>query len=129
MFQLQNNDKFSFVAIEHCAYALKQDVQLSDGTYVLTKIPDDISDNWKRWIGETRSEALASCNLAILRRIQSAKPEVLDDEHEKLLREVTDTFWLLQLSGLLYYQSASSIQGSVESDGYYTVRQMIQLRQ
>jgi hypothetical protein len=125
---LRKNDKFSFVAVENCAHAPSAPIQLTDRTLILTSVPGELNENWVKWIGETRTEALADSNFVLLRNNQSANPSVLDLEHEQLMREVTDTFWLLQLSGVLEYESASALQGSIESDGYFSIRQMIQLR-
>ncbi|HEY4640481.1 MAG TPA: hypothetical protein VII75_03990 [Thermoanaerobaculia bacterium] len=125
-FTFSNNEKFSFIAVNHCFSYVKAEAQLSDGTWVLPKLPTGIDKVWASWIGTIRLERLTSANLILLRRVSSSKPEILDDEHKELFQEVMTLFWLLQLSGVVQYGGASAVQGSFHG-GDVNIRQMVQL--
>lgn len=125
-FSFGNNDKFSFVAVHGCYSYVEEETQLSDGTWILPKLPTGIDDTWASWIGSIQLERLTGANLILLRRVTSATPENLDNEHGDLLQEVLTLFWLLQLSGVVQYGGASAIQGSFHR-GEVNIRQMIQL--
>lgn len=78
------------------------------------------------WIGEIRAESLKEANLIIVRRVVSQTPGVLDGEHRELYEHILDIFTLLQLSSIVYYDSASAVQGSI-LNGRVDIRQMVQL--
>ena len=125
-FAFSDNEKFSFIAVDNCFTDLDSEVQLPDGTWILTKLPIKVDDWWVREIGRSRTERLTRANLIILRRLDSQNPEILDGEHLELFERVLDIFWVLQLSGIAEYDDASAIQGSFEA-GTPNLRQMIQL--
>src|SRR5713101_2725841 len=125
-FVFGDNDKFSLIAVNHCFTYVKTEAQLSDGTWVIPKLPSGISELWAAWIGTIRLKRLTGANLVILRRTPSATPELLDAEHNELFQEVMTLFWLLQLSGVVQYAGASAIQGSFHK-GEVNIRQMVQL--
>jgi hypothetical protein len=83
-------------------------------------------DQWVRWIGEIRAERLTKADLIIVRRLTSNTPGVLDGEHNELFQQVLDIWSVLQLSGIVYYEDASALQGSIEN-GRFDIRQMIHL--
>lgn len=124
---LDSGDKFCLLSVEGCVSAPQTDVQLSDGTWALTKLPVELSPTWQKSIGELRTNALQRANFLLLRTLPNGSPGNLDDEHEQLKREVTDTFWLLQLSGPLRYQTATAMLGRADSQGDI-ISQVIQLK-
>ena len=125
-FSFSDSEKFSLLAVNKCFTYIKADVELSDGTWALPKIPTGIDEQWASWIGTLRAERLIGANLILLRRTASATPGLLDGEHNELFKEVMTIFWLLQLSGIVQYGGASAIQGSFER-GVVNIRQMVQL--
>jgi len=127
-FSFTDNEKFSLIAIDDCFSDIETAVKLSDGTWVLPKMPADVGEQWARWIGELRMERLTGADLILVRRITSDKPEILDGEHGELFQQVLDIFTLLQLSGVVYYADASALQGSFEK-GQANIRQMVHLDQ
>jgi hypothetical protein len=127
-FTFDNNDKFAFVAIVNAYSLLPKDllIQLADGTYVLDRIPLRVEDSWQKWIGTIRFDSLKKANVVLIRRFPSANPEALDSEHESLGRPIARLFYLLQLSGVLEYENAHLIKGSIVGD-VPQVRQMGEL--
>jgi hypothetical protein len=125
-FSFSDNEKFSLLAVNKCFTYVKDEVELSDGTWVLTKMPTGVGETWASWIGTLRLDRLTGANFILLRRAASAKPDILDGEHDELLQEVMTLFWLLQLSGVVQYGGAQALQGSFER-GEANVRQMVQV--
>src|SRR5258708_14780029 len=125
-FSLSENEKFSLMAVNKCLTYVEDEAGVSDGTWMLPKMPNGVGETWASWIGTIRLERLAGANFILLRRITSATPELLDGEHNELFQEVMTVFWMLQLSGIVMYGGASALQGSFER-GEANVRQMVQL--
>lgn len=125
-FSFGENEKFSLLAVNHCYSYVKEETQLSDGTWVLPKMPTGVGDTWASWIGTIRLERLTGANFILVRRAPSTNPQILDGEHDDLFQEVMTLFWLLQLSGIVQGGSREALQGSFEH-GETNVRQMVQV--
>jgi len=127
-FAFDSNDKFAFVSIVnvYSSLAANAEMQLADGTWVFDRIPLRLEDPWREWVGAIRFDNLKKANVVLLRRLRSTNPEVLDAEHEELARPAILLFTLLQLSGVLEYEGAHVLKGSV-SRGVSEVRQMSEL--
>ena len=125
-FSFSDNEKFSLLAVNRCYTYIKDEVELSDGTWVLPKMPAGVGDTWEKWIGTIRLERLTGANFILVRRIVSERAGILDDEHDELFQETMTLFWLLQLSGIVIYAGAQALQGSFER-GEANIRQMVQV--
>jgi hypothetical protein len=126
-FSLNENEKFSFIAIDGCYSDIESEVQLSDGTWVLPKMPADVDEQWIRWVGEIHGRRLSKADLVILRCMESEKPGILDGEHNELFQQVLDIFTTMQLSSVVYYEDASALQGSFHRGGEFDIRQVAHL--
>ena len=113
--ELGEGNKFSLLLIENVYSALPSDGedQLSDGTWVLTRVPLAIEAHWKEWIGSVRFEKLKEANIVLLRSEAGKDPQILDEQHERLGKHLAQIFYLLQLSGVLEHEGASLLKGSV----------------
>ena len=113
-FELHEGDKFGLLAIENAYSALPADCenQLSDGTWVLTRVPVEVQAHWQGWIGSLRFEKLQTANIVLLRRESSSNPQVLDQRHERLGNHLAEIFYMLQLSGVPEYAGANLLKGS-----------------
>jgi hypothetical protein len=129
-FQFAGEGKFALVAVEnvYTDFPDNKDYKdrLSDGTWILGRIPVAIDAEWKEWIGTIRLERLENSNLIMIVREGSATPRMLDEHHEQLKKRLSQTFSLLQLSGVLEYGGANLLCGSF-SDGKSEIRQMSEL--
>ena len=104
-FGLVDGDKFAILAVTNAGVTLAASEFLADGTTVADGIPAEMVDDfWQRSLGGIAVEAMRRCNLLFLRRMASATPELLDGEHEELGTRAVEVFWLLQLSGVPYYE-------------------------
>ena len=113
-FELLDREKFAILAIENVATNLEDwEGQLSDGTWVLTKIPIDVESDWQRWLGSIHVEHLKQSNMVLVRKCGSTNPEILDVTHKKLSDFLSQLFSMLQLSGVSYYDAVHLLSGSV----------------
>jgi hypothetical protein len=72
-FTLKENEKLSIVAIENAYTDLPENCQeqLSDGTWVLGRIPVDIEALWKEWLGSIRLDKTQESNVVLVRAAPS----------------------------------------------------------
>lgn len=124
--------KFALVAVKRAYVDLPEDEdfkhQLSDGTWLLTKIPMGIDTGWREWIGLLRYESLSNSNLILVNSEGTSNPEILDGQHLELERKVSLLFHILQLSGVLEYSEANLVVGSFYN-GQSDVRRMSRMPQ
>lgn len=126
---LANNDKFALVAIlnAYSSLPVNAEHELADGTWVLDRVPLGFEDPWREWVGSIRFDALKRANVVLLRKLPSTNPEIVDSQHEELARPIEWMFYLLQLAGVLEYEGAHLLKGSIVSD-IPQVRQMSEFR-
>jgi len=126
-FQFTGQGKFALMAVEDVYTDFPDgkayNHQLSDGIWILARIPAAIDAYWKEWIGTIRLERLENSNLIMIVSEGNTSPQVLDEHHEKLKKRLSQTFCLLQLSGVLEYRGANLLCGSF-FDGKSEIRQM-----
>jgi hypothetical protein len=111
--QLIPGQSFSMLAIANAHTDILEDVQLSDGTWVLSHVPLTLEEHWAKWIGSLRAEKLHDANLVFLTQ-------------HRLPNYLRQIFFMSQLDGVPEYDEAESILGEVKADGT-TVNQMSQL--
>jgi len=104
---------FSMLVIANAHADIKEDVQLSNGTWVLSRVPLRLEEHWTKWIGSLRVEKLHDANLVFLTQ-------------HRLPNYLRKMFFMLQLDGVSEYDEAEFILGEVKADGT-TVNQMSQL--
>jgi hypothetical protein len=125
--QFSGQGKFAIVAAENVFTAFLDDknfpYQLSDGTWILGRMPVTVDADWKEWIGTIRLKQLENSNLIMMYSEASTAPQLLDKHHERLKKRLSQTFSLLQLSGVLEYEGANLLCGSF-FEGKAEVRQM-----
>ena len=119
--------KFALLAAENVHTAFPDDrnyrYQLSDGTWILGRMPVALDADWKEWVGTIQLKQLENSNLIIMYSEASTVPGVLDEHHERLKKRLSQTFSLLQLSGVLEYEGANLLSGSF-LEGKLEIRQM-----
>lgn len=115
-FPFAGQEKFALVAVQNLYTVFPNDknykYQLSDGTWILGRIPVAVDAYWKEWIGTVRLERLENSNLIMISSEASTVPQMLDGHSESLKKKISQTFSLLHLSGVLEYESANLLCGS-----------------
>jgi hypothetical protein len=127
---IPEKSKFALIAVRN-AYTDFTDsndfsTQLSNGIWVLSKVPIDIDKGWKEWIGSLQSKELQEANLVFIFAEKSDNPEILDAHHNSLGNILSQFFNVLQLDGVLEYKVSNLILGSYY-DKRSEIRQMAKL--
>jgi hypothetical protein len=126
---IPEKSKFALIAVKNAYTQLSSKgfpPQLSDGTWVLQKIPVDIDKGWKEWIGALRYKEFKEANLVLICAQRSKNPEILDAHHKKLGNKLSLFFNTMHLDGVLGYQVSNLILGSYY-DNRFEIRQMSKL--
>src|SRR5262245_54110784 len=111
------NYKFACYALSGFTSCVEQVTKLDSNFWVLNSNPFPLEDYWKEWLGKIKVDHLASCNFLIIAAKESKKPEILDNEHSDLSKQVNQFFNMLFLEGAPIYQRATVISGSHVSQG------------
>jgi hypothetical protein len=127
---IPEKSKFALIAVRN-AYTDFTDsndfsTQLSNGIWVLLKVPIDIDKGWKEWIGSFQYKELQESNLVFIFVEKSDNPEILDAHHNSLGNMLSQFFNVLQLDGVLEYKVSNLILGSYY-DKRSEIRQMAKL--
>jgi hypothetical protein len=116
---LSLGQKFAMLMVENVYAELPgNDYQLSDGTWVLSRIPVEIEAHWAKWIGTLRTEKMQTANLVLLRAVNSNNPTLAGDKEQiDLTQHLVKLFSMLQLDGVPEYAEAEIVAGAVLEDG------------
>lgn len=127
-FQFRNNSKFALVAavVGVGAELPNTEFRLSDGTWVMPRVPVPDLGIWRDWIGSIRTKHLDKANLVLLSEEESDRPEMVDAVHQRLDKNLSSLFFLLHLRQGIECQGADSLCGSSERS-IPGIRQMSQL--
>src|SRR5229473_1582925 len=70
-FELTDGDKFAVLALGNIRLDLTAGWtgQLSDRTWILTKVPVEFGEDWKEWLGTVRTERVKRSNLVFVRSV------------------------------------------------------------
>ena len=72
--------------------------EIEPSLWVWTDQKFDLPDQWREWLGSIRSGEIEGCNLALLSKMQSSTPDVLDGENQQLQANVWGFYLGLLLS-------------------------------
>lgn len=129
---LARRAKFALLAVKNAYIELPEyedfKHRLTDGTWILTKMPMGIDTGWQEWIGSLRYKSLIDSNFILFDSGGTSNPEILDGQHLDLERKLFHLFHILQLSCVLEYSEANTVVGSF-FDGKSDVRRMSKLPQ
>lgn len=122
------HSKFSCVALRSASVGDLGGVPVSlgNGLWSVSRIPFELQDLWKEWIGTLQSKELLGANLCLFAIAPSANPGVLDSENEALRSTAERVFFGLVLHGLRYERGY--ILSGAHHEGAIDVRQFTVLR-
>jgi hypothetical protein len=123
-----DNSKFATLAIKGIyTENLDSEFQLSDGTYVMSRVPMPDLGIWNEWIGSIRTKQLDRANLVLVKDEASENPQIVDDVHRRLQTELSHLFYFMHLrQGIECADGADLLAGSCER-GEPRIRQMSQM--
>jgi hypothetical protein len=116
------NDQSAFVLLAIVnVFADVMDSRLSDGTSVLPRMPVDLGV-WSQWIGSITADRLRQANVIFLRE-EHPETRAAAQIQQHFDKELTQLFYMLQLSGVIEYDSAYLLTGVVH-DGAPQIQQI-----
>jgi len=117
-FRLSVGQKFAVLAIANLYADEEEDHQLSDGTWVLNRVPVAIQEHWVGWVGTLRADRMRQANAVLVRALDSNNPTIAGDvEQLNLTQHLNKLFSMLQLHSVPEYGEADLLAGAVLEDG------------
>ena len=120
---LADGEKYALIGLE---VKIEQDIpyrELAAGLWAWTDQRLDVPAQWREWIGSVRAEEIENCNLILLCKIQSSRPNVLDGENQLLQRRVWGFYLGLLLSSTFTPSHRPIALTGAHHDGEIDVRQ------
>jgi hypothetical protein len=120
--------KFSCVALRSASVGDlgAAPISLANGLWSVSKIPFELEEPWKEWIGSLQAKELLGANFWLFAMAPSADPGVLDSENSALRSRAERMFFGLVLQGLGYERGY--ILSGAHHEGAINVRQFTTLR-
>src|SRR5262249_8981714 len=126
---IELNDKFACFAYDF--YGLSKDmpdeVQLAPGLWAFRRFDLDVAKHWKEWMGSIKLDALKDAAFVMLATRPSSKPEILDQEHQDLVRTLDYLLFGILLQGVPDSRQGFSLTGA-NVKGEVTIRGFSDLR-
>lgn len=125
-FVLKPGEKYGLIIFPDVSVAvdLPENSQVASDLWVARKIPFDLPEHWKDWIGSLAVDKINNATLFLLTKKVSSYPEVLDADNEECKERVVRLYWGLFLTGFMHcYTEPYSLTGS-NLDGEIDVRQL-----
>jgi hypothetical protein len=97
--------------------------EMEPGLWAWTDQKLDVPDHWREWIGSIRTEEIEGCNLALLGKMRSSTPQILDGENELLQRRVWGFYIALFLASTFTPSHRPIFLTGAHHDGEIDVRQ------
>lgn len=96
--QFQEKGKFALLTVSNAYTELPTEAfRLSDGTWVMPRMPVADLGIWKEWLGSIEVERLSDAKLVLLVEEPADNPGVLDDVHQRLAHGLCSMFYMLHL--------------------------------
>jgi hypothetical protein len=122
---LQEGEKYALIGLRSSSNISTSLCSSSElGLWVSSKSPVKFNDHWEKWLGSIRSEHLTNANLFLTAKGPASSPSVLDEENERLKRQVYWFYTGLLLSvRLTTFDDPLMLTGAAHA-GYSDVRQV-----
>ena len=130
-YHIQESYKFACISFTYMKYdhqKLSTPIDLGDGQWVLFEPPVDVNEQWRDSLGSLLSDDIAKSDFWLLAESPSTKPDILDDENEKLSMKVNSLYGNLLLIGSLGYESAYALTGA-NNRGFVKIHQIDELEE
>ena len=96
--QFQEKGKFALLTVNNAYTELPTEAfQLTDGTWVMPRIPVPDLGIWKEWLGSIEVKRLSDANLVLLVEEPAETPRVFDVVDQRLTHGLCSLFYMLHL--------------------------------
>lgn len=95
---IAEGEKYALIGLEAKVDQAVPFREFEPGLWVWTDRRFDIPAYWREWIGSIRADQIENCNLALLCKMPSQTPDILDSENQLLQRRAWGFYVGLLLS-------------------------------
>ncbi len=120
---LADGEKYALIGLKVKIEGAVPFHELAPGFCAWTDQSLDVPAHWREWLGSIRADQIENCNLALLCKMPSQTPEVLDAENQLLQRRASGFYVGLLLSSTFTPSHAPILITGARRDGEIDVRQ------
>ena len=120
---IADGEKYALIGLEVKVDQAVPFREFEPGLWVWTDQKFDVPAHWREWIGSIRADQVENCNLALLCKIPSQTPDILDSENQLLQRRAWGFYVGLLLSSTFTPSHEPIILTGARRDGEIDVRQ------
>jgi hypothetical protein len=89
---IEDGEKYSLVGLDVKTEGTIPKGELAAHLFVLTDTAFQVPGHWREWLGSIRADEVKNCNIFLVSKLRSMRPEVLDDENKSLQQRVWNFF-------------------------------------
>jgi hypothetical protein len=120
---LADGEKYALIGLEVKIEHAVPFRELAPGLWAWTDQSLDVPVHWREWLGSIRANQIKDCNLALLSKMPSQTPGVLDGENQLLQRRAWGFYVGLLLSSTFTPSHPPILLTGTRRDGEIDVRQ------
>lgn len=95
---IADGEKYALIGLDVKVEGEFEDCRVTPKLWVFNDTAFTLPTHWRKWLGTIRSEEMERCNLFMLSKSVSLRPQVLDTENDELTRSVEDFYTGLLLA-------------------------------
>ena len=125
--QIIDKEKYAIVALPRLPLDwqnLSQTEELSPGLGFALRLPFNLEQHWREWIGTIRAGQLAEAQLILVAKSPSDTPDILDEENQRLMGLVSRLYQGLQLAIPIWVDGDVVLLTGANRAGQVDVRQI-----
>src|SRR5262245_1261570 len=121
----QRGTKFGLLAIKHASAHITGNIDLGATPGEIAAhaaCPITLPTHWQEWLGTIQTEDIHQANLTVAIQIDSATPDILDQESKDVEQRLVDVWHGMRLNGIPNYSTALLLIGAIKNDGELSIR-------
>jgi hypothetical protein len=120
---LADGEKYALIGLEVKIEDTIPFHELAPGFWAWTDQKFDVPAHWREWLGSVRADQIEHCNLALLSKMHSQTPDVLDGDNQLLQVRAWGMYVGLLLSSTFTPSHPPTFLSGARRDGEIDVRQ------
>ena len=118
-FRIDPGEKFALLVTDlYPTQGLDRPWKLDDHTWFLPKIPVEVSEHWKQWLGSITSESIDKSNFVLIVKQHSNKPDEIDSINQSLRQRIFNLFYCIIFQGIPSAQNIYVLTGANVNNKY-----------
>jgi hypothetical protein len=118
-FRIEPGEKFALLVSDlYPTQELDRPWKLDEHTWFLPKIPIELTEHWKQWLGSIISEKIEKSNFALIIKQHSDKPDEIDSINQSLRQRIFNLFYCIIFQGIPSAQNIYVLTGANVNNKY-----------